>query len=134
MQEEPRIPTEAGLRKPDIVAVKNGHIRVIDAQVVADNSVLDEAHQRKSNYYNTNEIKDFLAREHNIQDPAFSTTSATLNWRGAWSPRSLQDMQTIGLSTRDASIIGLRCLEYTHWIYTSFKKGTGRGRGRVGNG
>ena len=48
--EEPSIPTDAGIRKPDIVAFRNGIAYVVDVTIVADNAVLDHAHLEKVKY------------------------------------------------------------------------------------
>ena len=47
--EEPSIPTEAGIRKPDVVAFRDGVAYVVSVTIVADNAVLDHAHLEKSN-------------------------------------------------------------------------------------
>ena len=51
---EPKIQTTMGLRKPDLLAVRDGIARVIDAQVVSGYRDLTEAHRRKRSYYADN--------------------------------------------------------------------------------
>lgn len=49
--EEPHIKTPAGIRKPDIIAVKDGKVRVIDTQIVSGSTSIEEADERKKNKY-----------------------------------------------------------------------------------
>ncbi|KAL0103807.1 hypothetical protein PUN28_017844 [Cardiocondyla obscurior] len=105
---EPRYNTELGLRKPDLVAVLGETAVVIDAQVVSEQTKLPEAHKRKAEYYNTPEIIRKIKETHGVRNVI--TTSATLSWRGIWSPDSAKELQNLGyikkqelkiLSTRD---------------------------------
>lgn len=110
---EPRLQTDVGLRKLDLVAKMGVTALVLDAQVVNDQIDLDGAHNRKVDYYK--EIRDVIATKYDVQNIIFS--SVTLSWRGLWSPKSVGDLTSLGvikkgqikiLSTR-AIIGGLSC-------------------------
>lgn len=51
---EPKIKTEDGLRKPDIIATLGKTSIVLDGQVVSDKHDLDRADDDKVNYYKNN--------------------------------------------------------------------------------
>ncbi|KMQ85019.1 reverse transcriptase [Lasius niger] len=71
---EPKIQTDIGMRKPDIVAKLEVTALIIDAQVVNDQISLDGAHARKIDYYNNiNLVKE----KYKVQNATL--TSATLS-------------------------------------------------------
>ena len=75
VEREVRIPTQEGIRKPDLMAY------VFDRQVVADHDDFNGAHQKKIRYYDKIEIRNFvLNRFCDVSDIVFS--SVTLNWSG----------------------------------------------------
>lgn len=85
---EPRINTEEGLRKPDIVAYKEEKAYVIDAQVINDQFDLNRAHENKKLKY-----ASIAARIRELTNSAVvNFGSITLSWKGVWSARSLQDL------------------------------------------
>uniref|UniRef100_A0ABD2VWK8 Reverse transcriptase n=1 Tax=Trichogramma kaykai TaxID=54128 RepID=A0ABD2VWK8_9HYME len=47
VRQEPHFHTREDLRKPDVVAVKDQVVKVIDAQVISASSSLDDSHRRK---------------------------------------------------------------------------------------
>jgi len=88
---EPRYHTTEGVRKPDLVAVKEGRLLVLDAQVVTDAGGLNEAHERKKAYYNTRAMREALQRSH--QQQSTEVLTATLSWRGVWSQASAAGLE-----------------------------------------
>ena len=77
---EPTIRTTAGVRRPDLLVAVPGLTVVLDAQVVADNANLEEAHQKKVKYYNTQELAEAAQAKLGVSDPV-QFSSITLNWR-----------------------------------------------------
>lgn len=77
VEDEPHFNTSQGLRKPDLIAVKDNQALVIDAQVVGDQIDLDTAHTSKVEKYQPleNAIKD----QYTVQHVLFAT--ATLSTR-----------------------------------------------------
>ena len=121
---EPAIPTPEGLRKPDLIATKNGQTVILDAQVVADNANLDEADKRKITYYNRPAIRQYVTNTIGTQDTNIKLGSITLNWRGAWSRNSVDILKHLGLNLNHLTMISIRALEGTHRIWKIFKRST----------
>jgi len=76
VDEEPKIQTDVGLRKPDIVAKMGRTLLVLDAQVINDQIALDEAHQQKIEYYER--IHSILRNKYEVSEIRFG--SITLSW------------------------------------------------------
>ena len=71
--------TEEGVRKPDLIATKMGRSIIIDAQVVNDQTILDLAHKRKTEYYSENaSLRRAIATKCGTEEMQF--TSATPSW------------------------------------------------------
>ena len=78
---EPAIPTIAGLWRPDLIFHHNERSAyLLDVTIVADNAVLHEVHERKTQYYDVPEIRNWIARNINGNDVLFF--SVTMSWRG----------------------------------------------------
>ena len=79
---EPAIPTNAGLRRPDMIVWKDSvTCYVIDVTVVADHADLDKAHQSKVERYNTQCVRNWACRVSGTAGAAIS--AVVFNWRGA---------------------------------------------------
>lgn len=121
VQVEPEIQTEAGLRKPDLVAKKGDAAIVIDAQVVNDQIDLDTAHNNKVRYYRS--IEDSIRARYDVRNVNFS--SVTLSWRGLWSRRSAEDMTGLGiLRKRQLKVISTRAIIGGLTCFHTFNKTT----------
>lgn len=106
---EPHYHTAQGLRKPDMVAILGQTAIVVDAQVVSEQTDLETAHRRKTEYYSTAEMLEAIRIKHQVQ--TIRTTSATLSWKGVWSPTSASELRQLGfISTGDLKIISNRVL------------------------
>lgn len=75
---EPKLSTEYGVRKPDIIAKKNDSALVIDTQVINDQYSLEVTHENKVRYYQI--IEEDIRKWCNTQHTTF--TSLTISWRG----------------------------------------------------
>lgn len=86
-----------GLRKPDIIAIKDDKAIIIDSQVIGEQGDLNREHRQKIDYYFKYEedIKTYT----NTTEVSFS--SATLSWRGVWSERSAKHLHGMRLVTSD---------------------------------
>lgn len=106
---EPRYTTAAGLRKPDMVAVMGRTAVVVDAQVVGEQLDLHMAHRRKVDYYSEPGIIEAIKRQHQVTN--VKVTSATLSWKGVWSPSSASELRQLGLMrASDTKIVSTRVL------------------------
>lgn len=107
--QEPRYDTEIGLRKPDLVAVLGETAVVVDAQVVSEQTMLTNAHERKKRYYSEPAVVEKIKQTHGVR--RVITTSATLSWRGIWSPESARELLDIGyIRKSELKILSTRAL------------------------
>ena len=124
MDIEPKIHTEDGNRKPDIVAVKGHTALVIDAQVVSEQSDLNRRHKEKTKYYAENEsLTQNIKSTYRVHEVAF--TSVTLSARGIWSARSAEDLKRKGIiKVSDLKIISTRVMIGGLAAFRTFMKRT----------
>lgn len=123
---EPALPTERGVLRPDIVAFNPGtkQVSVIDAQVVADNAVLDDAHRRKAQHYAADDLAALLKKRFDPPPLSVQPTSATFNWRGAVSARSARDLQSLGLTRKDLRRMSTDVILGSAACFSMFTKST----------
>lgn len=81
---EPRIETEVGTHKPDLVAEREDSAIALDGQIVNDQIDLDAAHRRKTEYYAN--LAETIKTKYSVRNVRFS--SVTFSWRGVWSQKS----------------------------------------------
>ncbi|KAL0098603.1 hypothetical protein PUN28_020559 [Cardiocondyla obscurior] len=106
---EPLIQTANGARKPDLVGIIGRTALIIDAQVVSEQTNLNQAHARKVSYYEEPEMIQAIRQKYNIQE--VKVTSITLSWKGVWSPKSATDLGRLGLiTTRELKVVSTRAL------------------------
>ncbi|KAG7196317.1 hypothetical protein KM043_000053, partial [Ampulex compressa] len=98
VEEEPVYNTPAGRRKPDLVCVRGGEAKVIDAQVVARSRGIDQA--------------------------KVSFTSCTISWRGVWAGLSVEALLAMGLTKRLLQGITTRVLQGSHTNWTRWNQMT----------
>uniref|UniRef100_A0ABD2XAX0 Reverse transcriptase domain-containing protein n=1 Tax=Trichogramma kaykai TaxID=54128 RepID=A0ABD2XAX0_9HYME len=117
VRQEPHFHTREGLRKPDIVAVKDQVVKVIDAQVISASSSLDDSHRRKVAKYDTPDIRHQVASEYGVENDNISFSSITISWRGIWSAASAASLCELGLS-KCLDSITFRALRgsYMNWL------------------
>ena len=110
VERETRIPTQEGIREPDLMVKHRDRAYVIDRQRVADHVDLNEAHQSKIRYYDKTEIRNFvLNRFPDVLDIVFY--SVTLKWRGEICDRSVKLVEVdLGLSRHLKSTLSLKVL------------------------
>ena len=121
--EEPRIPTRSGIRKPDIIADKNGKPVVLDTQIKSDTLKLAEEHARKRRYYDTPDVLDWVRSKFGSENmPLVSTI--TLSRRGVWAPESATMLRELGLSQAEQRLISVMVVEKTAVIFREFKRST----------
>ena len=109
MKEEPRIATTSGLVRPDLVAVRDGLMHVLDAQIVTDGRCLNEMDRTKTAKYNVPEVGRAL--RHSFRHTGIiNYSSVTLSWRGVWSA-SAELLLAAGLTTNtDLALVSTRVL------------------------
>lgn len=122
VEEEPRIHTESGLRKPDIVACKNGEGVIVDVQVVSGQRPLDLAHtEKRTKYGNHGELVVKVAGKLGISVSNVRATSCTVSWRGVWSPGSFKQLkELLGLKEDALNIIPIMVIRGSHMNWSRF--------------
>lgn len=109
VEREPRYMTALGLRKPDIVATLGQTAVILDAQVVSEQTNLNEAHTRKINYYKEQSLVEEVKARNNVSNVI--VMSATMSWRGVWSPSSAEALREIGFANgNDLKVMSTRVL------------------------
>jgi hypothetical protein len=97
---EPVIRTEEGARKPDIVAMKDGQIHVIDPTICGEGQSADVSHAHKvSKYGNNPDIRKHLVEKYGSDQITFGSFSAT--YRGIVSRKSAEYLISLGVSKSD---------------------------------
>jgi hypothetical protein len=108
---EPGIPTPAGLRRPDIIAWKDGcSCYIVDVTVAADNADLELVHRRKLEHYNTEHVRDWAKKASGTASAVISSIS--FNWRGALAVSSFNLLKnSLGIGERQIQLLGLIVME-----------------------
>lgn len=107
VEEEPHFISTVGLRKPDLIAIDEDSALVVDAQVVSEHIDLDIAHATKADKYR--ELENQIKRKYGVRSVGFYT--ATLNWRGVWSPQSAKDLISLKiLKSGELKVISSRVI------------------------
>ncbi|RLJ22680.1 hypothetical protein DJ031_00370 [bacterium endosymbiont of Escarpia laminata] len=123
-REEPSIPTPAGIRRPDLVVWKENQCVVIDTTIVADNYNMEDAHQRKKEYYDKPAIRQWCHTETGIAATEVEFTACVLNWRGTPAARSVLELGRLGISKADWMIMSVRTLEWGAKSIACFRSST----------
>lgn len=126
VEEEPHIRTNAGLSKPDLIAVRGSAAIVADAQVVGEQSDLAVAYARKKEKYSSL-LAEIRAR-YGVKDVSF--TSITLSCRGVWSRHSVDDLLRSNILRRsELKVLSSRVLVGGMACYNVFSRSTAVRRG-----
>lgn len=132
---EPTIPTPAGIRRPDIVAFKFGsEAFVLDTSIVGDNFCPDLAYDRKCEYYNSNEIRSYVAQLSGCEPDSVNMGAVIFNWRGAQARKTASLFTHMGVSRSKQEVLSVRALEGGYRIWSCFKDSTWVARGRLPGG
>nr|pir reverse transcriptase-like protein - silkworm [Bombyx mori]AAB59214.1 reverse transcriptase-like protein [Bombyx mori]8GH6_A Chain A, Reverse transcriptase-like protein [Bombyx mori] len=132
---EPRLRTSVGLRKPDIIASRDGVGVIVDVQVVSGQRSLDELHREKRNKYgNHGELVELVAGRLGLpKAECVRATSCTISWRGVWSLTSYKELRSIiGLREPTLQIVPILALRGSHMNWTRFNQMTSVMGGGVG--
>lgn len=123
--EEPIIQTSEGNRKPDILIVKESNAFIIDTQIVSGYRDLNEAHERKKNYYESNrDVINYVANNFNIPTSNIIVSTITISWRGIWSEKSYEALRVLGVTKNCMQGITTRVLFGSYMNFVKFNKMT----------
>jgi hypothetical protein len=126
---EPVINTRVGRRKPDLVAVVDDVVLIIDVTIVADNCNLNRPFEEKVTYYNTADINDWARVTYPGKSCEFG--AVVFNWRGALDRNSSVLLRRLGVSARDETLLSCRVLTFTSCMFKVFTQSTVRAGGAV---
>lgn len=105
VDKEPKFRATNGLMKPYVVIKKDCVAIVIDAQIVGERVLLDQAHRAKISKYRL--LEEDVNTRYAVAEVVF--TSLTLSSRGIWSGRSYEHLTRLGLLKKaDAKILSTR--------------------------
>lgn len=120
---EPRIPTSAGIRKPDIVAWQpGGPALVTDVTIVADHADLETVYVLKTKYYDTPEIRKWVSEQGQCSENEVDFSAVAFNWRGALSKKSARDLKDYGFIKSDLRWLSVTVLRESFGIYVFSRK------------
>eukprot|EP00794_Sanderia_malayensis_P004463 gene4463-5056_t len=124
----PSIPTEIGIRKPDLVirSKDENTSYIIDVSICADNTTnINEPRQHKISYYNQPEISSWVMRAQNTDRVVYD--AVIFNWRGAIAPLSHKLLtEKLHVPKKKIEIVSVKVLEGGFLCWLAFKKSTFR--------
>lgn len=131
VDKEPHIQTAEGLPKPDLVAKHGKTAMVVDAQVVSEQTNLDEAHKRKLAYYRG--LEEDNKHKYSVDHVKF--TSATSSCGCIWSKASVDDLIDLRIILKEEiKILSTRALIgglSSFWVFNKSTSTASR-QGRTG--
>nr|BAC82590.1 reverse transcriptase [Ciona intestinalis] len=123
---EPSIPTNIGLRRPDLVLAKGNIAFLVDATVVADNANMQLQHEAKVEKYNNSDIKEWI-KVHCPGVDEVRVTSLTANWRGCLYGGSASFLtEDLGLPKAELSLLSAKINEKGYYLWCAHYRGTAR--------
>ncbi|RXG59373.1 hypothetical protein Avbf_09288 [Armadillidium vulgare] len=124
VQLEPTIPTQAGIRRPDLVFWKGDQAWVVDTTVSADShgTSMSLVFDRKCAYYNVPDIRYWVTERTGQERISFS--AVVMNWRGDLAPRSLALLRMLGIS-RSIKLLEIRNMEGSAKMLRFFRAASG---------
>lgn len=133
VEQEPHVQTGAGLRKPDMLATRDGNCLVLDAQVVGGSGALNLAHEgKKRKYADDADLVRLISERVGVPQERVTFSTVTLTWRGVWAPRSYADLISFGIPPGVLGGVTTRVLQGSHTNWSRFNRMTTyRGRQRV---
>ena len=112
---EPRIPHKSSFLKPDIVAIRNKDVYILDPSIVAASRDLTLAEEDKTRKYNTTSIAAWTKKKFGTVNTHIA--GVIMDWRGAWSTRSYQLLKQVGISEGFMELLSFRTLKLSRWMY-----------------
>ena len=112
---EPRIPHKLSFLKPDIVAIKDREVYVLDPSIVAASRDLNLAEEDKTRKYNNPSVAAWTKKKFGTVNTHIA--GVIMDWRGAWSPRSHHLLKEMGISDGLLDLMSFRVLKLNRWIY-----------------
>ena len=112
---EPRIPHGKTFLKPDIVAVKDGTVHILDPSIVACSRNLVLAESDKMTKYQVTDVKRWARNKYGTNTVVVA--GLIMDWRGAWAPRSVKHLKYLGFKVGNIELMSFKILKLSRWIY-----------------
>ena len=106
IRRKPAIPTPAGIRRLDLVLVRNSDLTILDVTMAADNADHKKTHNDKCVYYNVPAIRQWTQLRFEPRHIAFEALA--MNWRGLLATRSAAALQRLGLRGPFLSLVSAK--------------------------
>lgn len=115
----------AGIRRPDVIASKGPLSWVIDTTVCADahGANLEVVHQRKSQYYDTDEIREWVRLRTGAVNVRVS--ALVFNWRGDLAKASHRIIVLLG-AVSSIRLLEVKLMEGNCRLLKFFGRASGR--------
>ena len=127
---EPKLRTEVGLRKPDLLLIQGNKALIVDVQVRKGNE-LGKSHKEKlDKYKNVRNLTDLVKnkyREYNIHDVDFR--AITVSWKGVIERETSKTLKELGINERLKFLIVTSVLRGAWINWTLFNQITTMTRG-----
>uniref|UniRef100_A0A6V7KNU3 Reverse transcriptase domain-containing protein n=1 Tax=Bracon brevicornis TaxID=1563983 RepID=A0A6V7KNU3_9HYME len=121
VEKERRYATRQGVRKPDIVAGKEGKVYIIDAQIVSGGPPLTELHRKKREKYADNsDLIRLIAERFEVHPDDVMASTITITWRGIWCKESEHLLCSLGLTRNSMRGLTTRVLQGSHTNFNRF--------------
>lgn len=121
---EPRFITQEGLRKPDLVAIKDNKAILIDPQITAGSNLLRDYRQKLQKYQAVRGLADLVKNQFAVEDVQYAAT--TISYRGIWHPASYQELKQLRLTEKSLSKITWLVMRGSWLNWTRFQQLTTR--------
>jgi len=126
-------PTREGNRKPDIIAARQGDVKVVDVQIVSGSRSLAVSDAEKTAYYRRNlDLRERIGRLMGPLTRELEFGSVTMSWRGIWAPTSVSLLARMGIPKVKMKELITRVLlgsylNFVHFNAVTYRAGVERG-------
>lgn len=117
---EPTLRTVNGIYRPDVVAVKDRELFIIDVTIVSGDGSFLSASVAKKRRYGRKEVFAAASSVLGSQPARSVVIPVIMNYKGVWCPKSAMTLRRIGVSSRVLGWMTIRtlrgsCANFTTW-------------------
>jgi hypothetical protein len=124
---EPRLRTVYGLRKPDLICIKNNSLILLDAQVTGTSRMYSAHTEKRDKYMLIPQIEELLNHIYGA-DLDVSFLPVTLSWRGLIHHKTVKGLQDMGVNKFTINTLVRRALLGSFLNFRTFNMATYRVR------
>ena len=95
---EPRLKTSVGLRKPDLLLVKEGKATIIDVQITSGRSLEQYHAQKRAKYRDIRGMEDLVKTKYGVNTVEFQ--AATFSYKGVIEKNTSKLFKELGINER----------------------------------